>query len=96
LSHQRKAKKCFRPAKQLGRATPIFGRHDVVQAIELADALEAAVIDAAGRESIALRVLLRYWGGPARSVSLAAVVDVGHHDITRLIETEKDAPFAHT
>ena|ERR1017187_4435421 len=30
----------------------------------------------------------------AESVSLAAVVDVGHHHVTRLIEAEKDAPLA--
>ena len=30
----------------------------------------------------------------AESVSLAAVVDFGHHDVTRLIEAEKDAPLA--
>ena len=28
------------------------------------------------------------------SVSLAAVVDVGHYDVTGLIEAEKSAPFA--
>ena len=30
------------------------------------------------------------------SVSLPAVVDVGHHDVARLIEAEKDAPLAYT
>jgi hypothetical protein len=32
----------------------------------------------------------------AESVGLAAVVDVGHKDAAGLIETEKDAPLAHT
>src|ERR1039457_3214735 len=32
--------------------------------------------------------------GFADSVSLAAVVDVGHHDVTGLIEAEEDAPLA--
>ena len=30
----------------------------------------------------------------AESVGLAAVIDVGHHDVTGLIEAEKDAPLA--
>ena len=33
-------------------------------------------------------------GGFAESVSLAAVVDVGHYDVSRLIEAEKNAPLA--
>ena len=32
--------------------------------------------------------------GFAESVSLAAVVDVGHYDVTGLIEAEKSAPLA--